>query len=227
MRARLKKHINKKSAVSADLFFKTGPGEYSAHDQFLGVSVPNLRLVAKEFATASLSETLKLLHSPFNEERQLALFILTGQFRKGNSSEQKKIYQLLLKNRKWVNNWNLVDSCAHWIIGAYLLNRDRSILTKLARSKNLWDRRLAVVSTFAFIRANDLAETFRLSKMLMNDEEDLMHKACGWMLREAGKRDSVRLEKFILENVSKMPRTMLRYSIEKMPDRRRKEILSL
>lgn len=203
-------------------FFKTGKGQYGEGDQFLGVTVPMVRQVVRQFASLPLTACEELLNSPYNEARLLALLILVKQYSKGGESNREAIYQSYLAHRNRVNNWNLVDSSAPYILGAHLLSRDRQVLYVLARSPVLWDRRIAVLSAFAFIRAGDFEDTLRLTEMLLSDPQDLMHKACGWMLRELGKRDVVVLAAFLRQHQRTMPRTMLRYAIERFsPDQRR------
>lgn len=203
-------------------FFKTGPGEYAEGDILIGVMVPDTRIVAKRFSTLPLSEVQKLLRSKIHEERLLALMILTGKFKTGDGHLKKQIYQLYLKNFKHINNWDLVDSSARDIVGAYLYERDRSILYKFAKSNHLWTRRISIISTFYFIEKNDYSDTLKICALLMKDKEDLIHKATGWMLRELGKRDPSTLEKFLKKHCKKMPRTMLRYSIERLTITKRK-----
>lgn len=208
------------------MFFKTGSGEYAAHDQFIGVTVPNIRTIAKKFATLSLKDIQTLLASPINEERLLALFILTNQYIKADLQNKEKLYLFYLDNLRYINNWNLVDASAHLIIGAYLFNNHKDLLITLAQSKNLWERRIAIVSTWYFIRQNNVEWTFKIALLLLNDTHDLIHKAVGWMLREAGKRDQDALVIFLDEHAKQMPRTMLRYAIEKFPEDARKSYLS-
>jgi 3-methyladenine DNA glycosylase AlkD len=202
-------------------FFKTGAGHYAEHDQFIGVKVPALRIIAKSYNNLSLSGVEILLNSPINEERLLALFILVGQYQKAKDNLKDELYQFYLNNLKQVNNWNLVDASAHLIIGAHLLKRDKVILFSLAQSELMWERRIAIVSTWYFIRHNDLKDTFKLAEILLNDRHDLIHKAVGWMLREAGKKDQSKLIAFLEQHAHKMPRTMLRYSIEKFQENQR------
>lgn len=221
----LHKLADKEKAIFLQRFFKTGKGEYAEGDILIGVTVPNSRKIAKKYFNISLDDTIKLLHSKIHEERLVALFILCEKFKKGNEAEKKNIYKLYLTNTKFINNWDLVDSSAYKIVGEYLLNRDRSILYKLVKSKLLWDRRIAVIATLAFIKNGQLIDTFLLSELLLNDKEDLMHKACGWMMREAGKFDITLVEEFIIKNYFQMPRTMLRYAIEKFPEEKRKSFL--
>jgi 3-methyladenine DNA glycosylase AlkD len=210
---------------AASRFFKTGEGEYGAHDQFIGVPNPVLRSYVKQWKELATPEILRLLSSPINEERLLALFILIHQYQKGNEQKKEAIYQLYLAHIKNVNNWNLVDASARDIMGAYLFGRidkEQEILLTLVQSPNLWERRIAIVSTWYFIRKGQFTWTLKLAELLLNDKEDLMHKAVGWMLREMGDRDVKVLKKFLDTHASKMPRAMLRYAIEKLPESERK-----
>jgi 3-methyladenine DNA glycosylase AlkD len=209
-------------------FFKTGPGQYGEGDVFLGIKVPIQRAAIKKYFPMSLVEVEKLLSSSFHEHRLSALFILIRQFEKGDDEAKEKIYKLYLKALAGgqINNWDLVDMSAPNIVGKYLEENNRSILYALVSSKNLWERRVAVLATFTFIRNKDFKDILVLAKKLLSDKEDLMHKAVGWMLREAGKRDEAVLRDFLNENVVKMPRTMLRYAIEKFDERERKKYLS-
>ncbi|HEV2601758.1 MAG TPA: DNA alkylation repair protein [Candidatus Babeliales bacterium] len=225
----IKSALQQAITISADrvnAYCKTGPGEYAEGDQFIGVTVPNIRIIAKDFTTLSLQDLQTLLQSPINEERLLALIVLVTQYSKAKQAQKEEIYQFYLNNRQHINNWNLVDSSAHLIIGAHLLKQDKEILFKLAQSKNLWDRRIAIVATWYFIRKNELHTTFELAIILRNDTHDLMHKAVGWMLREAGKRNQTPLIHFLDQYATSMPRTMLRYAIEKFPEEQRKQYLS-
>jgi 3-methyladenine DNA glycosylase AlkD len=206
-------------------FFKTGQGEYGEGDRFLGITVPAIRRLAKTFRELGLSETERVLQSPYNEERLLALIILDEQYRRGDPQVQQAVVDCYLKNLHRVNNWNLVDGSAPYILGQHLLRRSRALLYRLVESSSLWDRRIAVVATFAFIREGDFADTLKLTERLLEDEEDLMHKACGWMLREVGKRAQPELEAFLKRHHRAMPRTMLRYAIERFPAEQRREFL--
>lgn len=212
---------------SASLFFKTGPGDYAEHDQFIGISVPNLRKIAKRYALLSMPFIQTLIESPFNEERLLALFILIDQYQKGELRVKQQLYQFYLDNLTHINNWNLVDASAHLIIGAHLFNKDKEILLTLAESTVLWDRRVAIVSTWYFIRHRDYEWTIKLAEVLLSDQHDLIQKAVGWMLREAGKKEQAVLIDFLLRHASRMPRTMLRYAIEKLTAEERNYYLSL
>lgn len=222
----LRKAADKEKVKILLRFFKTGKGEYGAGDKFLGIVMPRQREIAKKyFDRISLGDTLKLLRSKFHEERMTSLLLMMLKYKKGTPSEQKKIFLAYLANTKFINNWDLVDVTCRGIIGAYLLEKDRNILYKMVKSKNIWERRIAIVSTFYFISKNDLADTFKIAEMLLSDRHDLIHKAIGWSLREAGKKDKPRLIKFLNENISKMPRTTLRYSIEKFPATEREGFL--
>ena len=221
--------LKKESKPITMSFFKTGPGEYAEHDQFLGVPVPVLRRIAKEFKSLPLKGIKELLSSDYNEERQLALFIIIDQYQKGDLPTKEKWHQYYLKNLKYVNNWNLVDASAHLLVGAHLYDQelDRDLLFDLAESKILWERRVAIVSTWYLIRQGEVKTTFELAKVLMTDKEDLMHKAVGWMLREMGEKDETHLIQFLDKHASQMPRTMLRYSIEKLSDDQRKAYMTV
>jgi len=203
-------------------FFKTGKGEYGEGDIFIGVRVPDQRRTAKKYWNIPLSDVLVLLHSGIHEHRLTALFILTQQFNKGDEDLRKQIVDIYLSNTAYVNNWDLVDSSAHKILGAWLVDKDRDVLYRLAKSESLWDRRISIISTFAFINYGDMVDAVALARLLVNDGHDLIHKASGWVLREVGKKDQPLLEEFLLENYKTMPRTMLRYSIERLPDKRKK-----
>lgn len=209
----------------AAAFFKTGAGHYAQGDEFIGVTVPNLRKIAKSFMNLTLSDLESLLQSKINEERLLALIILVEQYKNADDQNKEIFYQFYLKNLKHVNNWNLVDASAHLIIGAHLWDKDRSSLFELARSEIFWERRIAIVSTWYFIRKNDLDWTFKIALLLQKDTQDLIHKAVGWMLREAGKRDQEALVQFLDQYAITMPRTMLRYAIEKFTQDQRKNYL--
>ena len=215
-------------AVGSMRFFKTGPGEYGEGDRFLGVTVPQTRLLVRMGDALDETGLLALLRSDWHEERLLALLIMVRWFEKAGRDDaaRKRVVDLYLANTKWVNNWDLVDASAPYILGPWLLERERGILTKLASSRSLWEQRIAVLATFAFIRAGEFADTLRLCKTLLSHRHDLMHKACGWMLREVGKRDDEVLRAFLDEHAPRMPRTMLRYSIEKLPEPERRRYLS-
>lgn len=203
-------------------FFKTGKGQYGEGDKFLGVTVPNIREVAKEYKDVSIDILKELIHSPWHEMRMCALLILVINSKKNVTKETFDFY---LSQSKYINNWDLVDLSAPQIVGQYLLDKERDTLYNLTESELLWDNRIAIVSTLTFIRNNDLDDTYKLSLKMMNHKHDLMHKSIGWMLREAGKRDEKRLYDFVMEHKYIMPRTMLRYSIEKFAPDIRKELM--
>jgi 3-methyladenine DNA glycosylase AlkD len=223
---RLRSFASPQQATILARFFKTGPGQYGEGDRFVGVKVPVTRKVAKEFKSLPLSEVECLLHSEIHEERLLALVILVGQFEKGNEAIQKQIYDLYLANTAFINNWDLVDLSAPQIVGGYLQARSRKLLDRLAKSKSLWERRISILATFNFIREGDFNGTLKIAKMLLGDKEDLIHKAVGWMLREVGKRDVTVLEEFLGKHCRVMPRTMLRYAIERFPEKKRRAFLN-
>lgn len=221
----LKNLSNPEIAEHSQRYFKTAKGEYGFGDKFLGIRVPVIRQAVKKFKTTSLSTAEQLLKSKFHEIRLFALLLLVYQFSRADKDKQDKIYHLYLKNTKYINNWDLVDSSAHHIVGAYLENKDRSILMKLSKSKLIWDRRIAIIATAYFIQNSHYKETLQISKILLNDKEDLIHKAIGWMLREIGKRDLDEEVKFLNRHYKNMPRTMLRYSIEKFSKAERNKYL--
>ena len=226
IRSRLRELANPERASVSLKYFKTAPGQYGAGDQFLGNTVPDLRKLAKEYIDLPAKNLLDLLHSKIHEERILALLILNLQFQQGPEIERKKAHLLFLKNIRWVNNWDLVDCSAPLLVGAYLLDRESKLLDKLASSKNLWERRTAIVATLAFIRKNRPDVTIRIARILIHDKEDLIHKATGWMLREVGKKNPRILRRFLNEHASTMPRTTLRYAIEKFPESERQRYLT-
>ena len=203
-------------------FFKTGKGEYGEGDLFLGIPVPEQRKLAKKYQGLTLKEVQILLSSRYHEHRLTSLLILVIKYAKSDDTEKKDIIDFYLKNTRHINNWDLVDSSADKIIGDYLLDKDRSLLFKLAKSDNLWERRIAIMATFRFIKNSEFKDTLQLSVLLLKDDHDLIHKAVGWMLREIGKRDLSIEEDFLKKHYKKMPRTMLRYAIEKFdPEKRR------
>jgi 3-methyladenine DNA glycosylase AlkD len=216
--ARLK---NPEKAKVLSGFFKTGKGEYGEGDKFLGIVVPEQRKIAKRHSNISLSDLQELLSSKIHECRLTALFILIAKYKKADEKEKKKIFYFYLKNTRYINNWDLVDLSAPKIVGEYLLDKNRKLLHKMATSKNLWRKRIAILATFAFIRNNDFKDTLEISKVLLRDKNDLIHKAVGWMLREVGKRDLGAEEAFLKKHYNVMPRTMLRYAIERFPEEKR------
>ena len=225
VRSALREHSNKSDAEIRQRFFKTGPGEYGEGDSFIGVRVPAIRRVARKYGGLSVTDLKTLLRSEIHEERLLALIILTEKYRKGTDGERARIYRLYLNSTRYINNWDLVDTSAEHIVGAFLRNRSRDPLYELAQSENLWERRIAIMSTFHFIKKGEFIETMNLAKMLIADPENLIHKAVGWMLREIGKRDQSIEAAFLKKNYQRMPRTMLRYAIEKFPENVRQQYL--
>ncbi|MFA4999305.1 MAG: DNA alkylation repair protein [Parcubacteria group bacterium] len=217
---------DKKHAKNLARFFKTRKGEYGEGDIFLGITVPVQRIIAeKYFRETSVDDIERLLRDSFHEVRLTALMMLVLRYRKGIKEEKEKIYRFYLKHTAKINNWDLVDLSAHKIVGDWLADKNKLPLYLLAKSRNLWERRIAIISTFAFIRKNNLDDTFTLAKILLKDKEDLMHKAVGWALRECGKKNKARLKEFIERYGSCMPRTTLRYAIEKFPETERKKLL--
>jgi 3-methyladenine DNA glycosylase AlkD len=222
VKAELEKQSDPERAIKLQGFFKTRKGEYGEGDLFIGVRVPDLRRIAKKYRNISLTDVLELLRSEIHEHRLTALFILTEQFNKGDEEARQRIVDLYLCNTDYVNNWDLVDSSAHKVLGVWLVDKPRGVLYDLARSESLWERRISIISTFAFIRRGDLVDALALAGVLVDDGHDLIHKASGWVLREVGKKDQSVLEEFLLEHFETMPRTMLRYAIERLPEERRR-----
>lgn len=212
-------------AEQAQRFFKTGKGEYGEGDKFLGIRVPIIRKLVGKYLGVSIDEVLLLLRSSFHEERLFALLMLVQMFSRGTDKEKKEIYELYLSNTKYINNWDLVDSSASYIVGEYLEDRDKQPIYDMARSEDLWERRISIMSTFHMIKCNDLNDALEISEILKNDREDLIHKAVGWMLREIGKRNLSVEKAFLKKHYKEMPRTMLRYAIEKFPEKERKMYL--
>ena len=220
---RLQKMGDKEDARFLQGFFKTGVGQYGEGDIFLGIRVPAIRKLAKEYNNLPLKEILSLLKSPYHEVRLFALISLVNAFANGDEAIQKKIYDLYVANTRYINNWDLVDISAPNIVGAFLLTRSRKPLYQLAKSKTLWERRIVVLATFYFIKNNQFDDSLKIAGILLQDKEDLIHKAVGWMLREIGKRDIACAESFLQKHCQVMPRTMLRYAIERFtPAKRRK-----
>ena len=218
------KHSNPEKGKFLQRFFKTAKGEYAEGDIFAGINVPNSRKISEQFKKMSLNDLSKIIKSKIHEERLIALFILVDKMKKGEEKEREKIYKFYLKNIRYVNNWDLVDLSADKIIGEYLFDKKRELLFKLVKG-NLWEKRIAVLSSFNFVKKNDYSTTLKICKLLLNDKEDLIHKATGWMLREIGKRDLKAEEDFLKLYYKRMPRTMLRYAVEKFPGRKRKSYL--
>jgi 3-methyladenine DNA glycosylase AlkD len=207
------------------IFFKRGIGDYAENDRFLGITIPTLRKISKLFLSTSLEDLHLLMLSPFNEERLLALIILTKQYERAEEETRAEIYQFYRKNIPYINNWNLVDSSAHLIMGAHLFAGDSSILSEMTQSQNLWERRIAIVATWYFIRKNEVERTYQIATLLLLDKHDLIHKAVGWMLREAGKKDMESLIKFLFRHARRMPKTMLRYSLERLSKEQKDYVL--
>jgi 3-methyladenine DNA glycosylase AlkD len=222
---RLKQLADKEHASVSRKFFKTGPGEYGEGDMFIGIRVPELRKLAKAYRDLAIKEVKILLQSAIHEERLLALLILIGCFANGDNAAKTEIYELYLQHTRYINNWDLVDASAAHIIGAYLMDKDKQPLYRLARSKDMWERRVSIMATFHWIKHHEFSETLKIAGMLLGDGEDLIHKAVGWMLREIGKRDLAVEESFLKAHYRQMPRTMLRYAIEKFPETTRQRYL--
>lgn len=213
-------------ALHLQRFFKTAPGQYGAGDKFLGLRVPALRRMVKEYREIADTHALEMLASSWHEERLLALMLLVHQYGRGDRSRRDRIHGAYLAHTRYINNWDLVDASAVQIIGSHLDARDITLLKRLARSEDLWERRIAIVATFHFIKKNEFGPTLTIAELLLQDSHDLIHKAVGWMLREVGKRDLRALDAFLKKHYRKMPRTMLRYAIERHPERVRKQYLA-
>ncbi len=213
---------NPEKALLLQGFFKTGEGQYGEGDLFMGITVPQQRSIAKNYKELPLSEIGILLHEPYHECRLTALIILVNRFKKTkNEADRKEIVDFYLSNTAFINNWDLVDLSACYILGEYLLDKDRTLIYQLAQSESLWEQRIAVLTTFTFIRNDDFADNLLIAEMLLNHKHDLIHKAIGWMLREVGKRNKSVLVDFLMQYSLQMPRTMLRYAIEKFPEEER------
>jgi len=226
LKRKVKKISNPAQAKNLQRFFKTGKGLYGEGDIFAGIMVPQSRKLAQEFSNLPFSDLDQLIKSKIHEERLIALLILVHNFEKTEYKGRKKIFDFYLKNTKYINNWDLVDLSAPRVVGNYLLNKPRAVLYKLVKSKNLWERRIAVLATFMFIKNNQFKDSLEISKILLSDSHDLIHKAVGWMLREVGKK-SLNVElKFLNKYSKKMPRTTLRYAIERFPENLRKKYLN-
>ena len=222
----LRKLADREKAKILQGFFKTGPGEYGEGDRFLGIRVPALRKLARRHRELAPRDTLTLVRSRFHEERLLGLLIWVLRFEKGDDAIRRRVYDAYLDNLDFVNNWDLVDSSAHKIVGEYLRDRSRRPLYRLAKSTVMWERRVAMIATYAYIRTGDFADGLAIAERLVDDREDLIHKAVGWMLREIGNRDRQSEEIFLKKYYRTMPRTMLRYAIEKFPEPLRKRYLA-
>jgi 3-methyladenine DNA glycosylase AlkD len=225
IQSRLRTLGNPEAATFAARYFKTGPGQYGEGDVFLGIHVPVMRRLAAEYGALGLDQASELLRSEVHEDRLLALLILVRQALKADGAGREQIYDLYLDHTRFVNNWDLVDVSAPTIVGGYLVNKSRKPLDRLAGSRSLWERRIAIIATGHFIRLGEFEDTLRIAERLLSDREDLIHKATGWMLREVGKRDQALLEAFLGVHGRVMPRTMLRYAIERLPDERRRAFL--
>ena len=227
LKKELRKYASAERKKTNEWFFKTGKGEYGEHDRFLGITTPDMRKVAKSFNDIPLSELKKIIQSKYNEERETALIILTGKYKKGDKATQKKVYDFYMQNLKHINNWNLVDVSAPNVVGEYLVEHksEQKILDTLVKSKSLWERRVSILATWAFIKREDFKWTLKNAKVLLADKHDLTHKAVGWMLREVWKKDAEVCEKFLKDNYKQLPRTTLRYAIERMEESKRKKFL--
>lgn len=225
IRKKLRAHAIPENVAIQQRFFKTGPGEYGEGDRFIGVKVPGIRVVCRECRGVRMSDVRPLLRSPIHEERMLALLILVDAFARGTPDEQRRIYDFYLDHTRYINNWDLVDLSAAPIVGRWLRGRSKAPLTRLARSKSLWERRIAIIATHDGIRRREFDDTFRVADLLLSDSEDLIHKAVGWMLREVGNRDAAAERQFLASRYQTMPRTMLRYAIEKFSQAERNKYL--
>ncbi len=221
LKKQLRYFADVEKATFLQRFFKTGKGQYGEGDIFLGVTVPNTRIVAKKFIELSLLEIKEILYSKVHEERLCALLLLVEKYQIADEKWKKEVFNFYILNAKQANNWDLVDLSAPRIVGGYLLDKNKNILYKFAKSKNLWQKRISILSTFWFIKYGKFNDSLKIAEILMNDKHDLIHKAVGWMLREVGKRDLAVEEKFLKKYYKKMPRTMLRYAIEKFPEEKR------
>ncbi len=217
----LRRLADKEIAEHSQRFYQTAKGQYGHGDRFLGIRVPALRKIAGQYRGASVEQASRLLKSEFHEERLLSLILLVAMFKKANDEGRRAIYTLYLENTRFINNWDLVDCSAEHIVGAHLRGGDKRPLYDLAVSDMLWERRISIMSTFGFIKHGEFADTLKIAEILLADKEDLIHKAVGWMLREIGKRNIETEEKFLKKYCRQMPRTMLRYAIEKFPTPKR------
>jgi 3-methyladenine DNA glycosylase AlkD len=226
LRDSLRSTADPEIAAHSQRFFKTGEGEYGEGDRFLGIRVPVLRQHAKKYRDLPNKQLLQLLHSDYHEERLCALLIMVLKYQRGSDEEREAIFQHYMGNTRYINNWDLVDSSAYHIVGHYIEDRDRHILYDLVQSESLWERRIAIISTLHLIKKQQFEDTLKLSRQLINDTHDLIHKAVGWMLREVGNRERSVEQAFLNEHYQHMPRTMLRYAIEKFPETHRKAYLN-
>jgi 3-methyladenine DNA glycosylase AlkD len=226
LRRELKSLADPDRAAILQRFFKTRPGEYGEGDRFLGIPVPVQRRTALRYRDIPLRDIARLLESPIHEERLCALEILVWQYEHADEQSREEIFNFYLANTAGINNWDLVDASAPYIVGAHLADRPHGILTRLAASENIWERRIAIVSTFGLIRRGNIDVTFRIARKLLSDKHDLIHKAVGWALRETGKISEARLTQFLERHFDALPRTALRYAIERFPASRRKRMLA-
>lgn len=226
MRAAIRAKADPTIAEHSSRFFKSGKGEYGEGDRFHGVRVPVVRSLVKRFREAPLRSVISLLKSAWHEERLFAVLLMAEQYKRGDAGARQAIFDAYLKNRAYVNNWDIVDSSAHKIVAPHLEEGPRDLLYELAAAESLWDRRIAMMSTYYYIKQDDFADALKLARQLRDDKHDLIHKVVGWMLREVGNRDRAVEETFLSKHYKKMPRTMLRYAIEKFPESRRKAYLN-
>jgi 3-methyladenine DNA glycosylase AlkD len=225
LRARLHERADTRRAAVLQSFFKTGAGQYAEGDVFIGVTVPEVRAICRQSGPVAIADAFELLRSRIHEERLLALLLLVDAFRRGTPATQRAIYEGYLASTAFINNWDLVDLSAAQIVGGWLQDRSHAPLKRLARSLSLWERRIAIIATFHGIRRGEFDETFKIADILLTDTHDLIHKAVGWMLREVGNRDAAAERRFLKDRYRRMPRTMLRYAIEKFPERERRRYL--
>ena len=227
LRGEIRKVASRERAKINGWFFKTGPGDYGEGDKFLGVAVPQLRALARQYDDLPLTDVARLLESAWHEERMLALLLLVRQYARADVRMRAVIHRLYLDHTAWINNWDLVDSSAAQIVGAHLEGRERRRLRRLAESRSLWERRIAMIATYHYIKAGEFDDALAIARLLLGDSHDLIHKAAGWMLREIGKRDQGVAETFLDQHAARMPRTMLRYAIERFPERLRRKYLAI
>ena len=226
LRAELYALADPADAIHLQRFFKTAPGEYGAGDKFLGLRVPALRKLVRDYRQLNDADALEMLASSWHEERLLALMLLVDGYDRGDESRRERIHRAYLEHTRYINNWDLVDASAEHIVGPHLEAREIALLQRLAKSDDIWERRIAIISTFHFIKRNEFAPTLKIARLLLEDSHDLIHKAVGWMLREVGKRDRRVEDVFLRQHYRKMPRTMLRYAIERHPEILRKRYLA-
>ena len=226
VRRELRAEADADDAIFLQRFFKTGPGEYGEGDKFLGLRVPTLRRLARTHRSLSVDDTLQLLASKWHEERLFALILLVGHYARGDAATKQRVYDAYLENTRYINNWDLVDASAEHIVGPHMAPNEITVLERLAESADVWERRIAMLATFHWIKRREFAPALHIAHRLVNDKHDLIQKAVGWMLREIGKRDGKVEREFLREHCRTMPRTMLRYAIEKFPDAERKRYLS-